>query len=84
MKMKLRIVQVKVLDDISVELIGIPIVQKKAKFNIDGILGGDLMEMQREFAHASPKAYTFVVDQEFYDKNNLNIHKVIDFEVNAE
>lgn len=74
----------KVLDDISVEVIGIPMIQKKAKFNMEGILGGDLMAMQREFAHAAPKAYTFVIDQDFYDKNTLNIHKIIDLEVNVE
>jgi hypothetical protein len=82
MKNTLKIVQVLDLDESHVELTLNTILNKKTGFDMDKVIGGDLMHMRKTMVEGSPKMFKIVVPYEFYKKNNLNIREVVNVDVN--
>jgi len=83
MKEKMVIINVLYLDDDNVELTCNTLLTEKKEFDINKVISGDVMHMRRKMVQASPKVYKLVVGMDFYKRNNLNILKYVDLEVNV-
>ena len=83
MKQSVRVIQVLDLDENSVELTCNAVVGKKPRFDIGGIMGGDMSLLREELVESMPKCFKVVVDRKFYEKNNINLGSMVDIEVSV-
>lgn len=81
MKQTVRVVSILDLDEDSVELTCNSITTKKAGFNLEKIMGGDMGHLRQEMVQNMPKMFKVVVSYAFYKENDINIRKMVDIEV---
>ena len=83
MKISLRVIQILDLDANSIELTCNTVVNKKAGFGLQRIIGGDMQHLREEMVESMPKMFKIVVSPEFYSENSINLGSMVDIEVSV-